>query len=328
MESMQPIGAVVGRRSSDFSANLMRHWDKAILPAVFVVMLLSFYLLDPRTLSVGNLTNVLTQVSILAIVTIGASVVIFSGGFDLSAGAVVALTAVLAAMTVEATGDVFLGVSVGIAAGALIGTMNGFFVGYFNVSPLIVTLGALNICRGLALVLAKDGAIYSFPSWYTDFGALRFLGIPSLAWLAIILFVLVSALLRFTPFGLNLYASGGNAKAARLSGVPVPRIKMMAFAISGACCGIAGVLLTVRSGGGDPTSGMLYELEAIAAVVLGGAALSGGEGKLWRSMMAILLLAVLANGLNIIGVHPHWKGVVIGAILTIAATLDAMKRSR
>lgn len=328
MTSTQTIGVAAAPGSSGRAAHWRHNWDKAILPGVFMAMLAVFYLLDARTLSPNNLVNVLTQVSILAIVTIGASVVIFSGGFDLSAGAVVALSAVLAALTVDATGDVWLGVSAGILIGLLVGSLNGFFVGYLNVSPLIVTLGALNICRGLALVLAKDGAVYSFPPWYTDFGALRFLGIPSLAWIAILLFVLVGLLLRLTPFGLNLYASGGNPKAARLSGVPVQRMKLMAFAISGACCGVAGVLLTVRSGGGDPTSGMLYELEAIAAVVLGGAALSGGEGKLWRSMLAILLLAVLANGLNIVGVHPHWKGVVIGAILTIAATLDALKRAR
>lgn len=328
MTSTQTIGVAAAPGSSGWAAHWRHNWDKAILPAVFMAMLAVFYLLDARTLSPNNLVNVLTQVSILAIVTIGASVVIFSGGFDLSAGAVVALSAVLAALTVDATGDVWLGVSAGVLIGLLVGSLNGFFVGYLNVSPLIVTLGALNICRGLALVLAKDGAVYSFPPWYTDFGALRFLGIPSLAWIAILLFVLVGLLLRLTPFGLNLYASGGNPKAARLSGVPVQRMKLMAFAISGACCGVAGVLLTVRSGGGDPTSGMLYELEAIAAVVLGGAALSGGEGKLWRSMLAILLLAVLANGLNIVGVHPHWKGVVIGAILTIAATLDALKRAR
>ncbi|OXR48209.1 ribose ABC transporter permease [Pusillimonas sp. T2] len=328
MISIESAGPSSSRRSSHFKGKVLQSWDKAILPFVFVVMLVVFYAIDQRTLSPGNLMNVLNQVSILAIVTVGASVVIFSGGFDLSAGAVVALSAVLAALVVDITGDVWLGVSAGIFIGLVVGGLNGFFVGYLNVSPLIVTLGALNICRGLALVLAKDGAIYSFPSWYTNFGAMRFLGIPSLAWVAIVLFVIVSLILRYTPFGLNLYASGGNPKAARLSGVPVARVKLIAFAISGACCGVAGVLLTVRSGGGDPTSGMLYELEAIAAVVLGGAALSGGEGRLWRSMLAILLLAVLANGLNIIGVHPHWKGVVIGVILTIAATLDALKRSR
>ena len=299
-----------------------------MLPIVFVFMVLVFYLIDPKTLSANNLTNVMTQVSILAVVTIGASVVVFSGGFDLSAGAVVALTGVAAAIVVERTGSVGLGIAMGIGLGLVVGMVNGAIVGYFNVSPLIVTLGALNVCRGLALVLATDGPVYSFPAWYTDLGASRWIGIPILAWVAVALFLIMAFVMRHTVLGLQIYATGGNTKAALLSGVRVARVRMFAFAISGATCGIAGLMLCARTGGGEPTAGMLYELEAIAAVVLGGAALSGGEGRLWRSMLAIALLAVLANGLNIIGVHPHWKGVVIGLILTAAATLDAFKKSR
>jgi ribose transport system permease protein len=303
-------------------------WDQLVLPIVFVFMVLVFYLIDPKTLSATNLTNVMTQVSILAVVTIGASVVVFSGGFDLSAGAVVALTGVAAAIVVERTGSVGLGIAMGIGLGLVVGMVNGAIVGYFNVSPLIVTLGALNVCRGLALVLATDGPVYSFPAWYTDLGASRWIGIPILAWVAVALFLIMAFVMRHTVLGLQIYATGGNTKAALLSGVRVARVRMFAFAISGATCGIAGLMLCARTGGGEPTAGMLYELEAIAAVVLGGAALSGGEGRLWRSMLAIALLAVLANGLNIIGVHPHWKGVVIGLILTAAATLDAFKKSR
>lgn len=321
----QPESARPGRASRPDG---LRNWDQLIVPAVFVLLVLGFFLIDPRVLSSSNVSNVLTQVSILAVVTIGASVVIFGGGFDLSAGAVVALTGVVAAMVVEATQSVWLGVAAGIALGALIGTVNGAIVGYLNVSPLIVTLGALNICRGLALVLAHDGPIYSFPSWFMDAAASSVLGIPVLAWVAIGVFAVVGFALRHTVFGLYLYATGGNSTATALSGISVARVKMAAFAISGATCGIAGVMLCSRTGGGEPTAGFLYELEAIAAVILGGAALSGGEGKLWRAVLAILLLAVLANGLNIVGVHPHWKGVVIGVILTAAAALDAFKKSR
>jgi ribose transport system permease protein len=304
------------------------NWDQWLLPTVFLVLVLCFFLLNPRVLSQTNIQNVLTQVSILAVVTIGASVVVFVGGFDLSAGAVVALAGVVAALAVEQSGSVGLGIAAGVGMGALVGAVNGALVGYLNVSPLIVTLGALNVCRGLALVLASDGPIYSFPAWFMDLGASSLLGIPALAWVAIVMFLIVAFLLRHTVFGLYLYATGGNAAATALSGVSIAKVKMLAFAISGASCGVAGVMLCSRTGGGEPTAGMLYELEAIAAVVLGGAALSGGEGRLWRSMLAILLLAVLANGLNIVGIHPHWKGVVIGVILTAAAALDAFRKKR
>lgn len=306
----------------------VKQWDQLVVPFVFVVMVMVFFAIDSKTLSANNLTNVMTQVSILAVVTIGASLVVFSGGFDLSAGAVVALSSVAAAIIVEHTGYVSLGIATGIGCGLLVGIVNGAIVGYFNVSPLIVTLGALNICRGIALVLASDGPVYSFPIWFTDLGASRWIGIPVLAWVAVALFLVMAFVMRHTVLGLHIYAAGGNPKAALLSGVKVARVRMFAFAISGAACGVAGLMLCARTGGGEPTAGMLYELEAIAAVVLGGAALSGGEGRLWRSMMAIAMLAVLANGLNIIGVHPHWKGVVIGLILTAAATLDAFKKSR
>lgn len=305
---------------------LTLNWDQLVVPAVFIATVLVFFSIDTKMLSGANVTNILNQVSILAVVTVGASFVIFVGGFDLSAGAVVALAGVVASIVVDQTGSVALGLGAGIGTGALVGIANGVFVGYLNVSPLIVTLGALNICRGLALILADGGAIYSFPASFTEIGTARLAGIPVLALIAFAVFLAGALLLRYTTFGLNLYAVGGNPTAARLSGVAVARIRVAAFGISGACCGIAGMLLCARTGGGEPTAGFLYELEAIAAVILGGAALSGGEGRLWRSMLGILLLTVLGNGLNIVGVHPHWKGVFIGAILVIAATLDAVKK--
>jgi ribose transport system permease protein len=313
-------------RQSAFAERIRRDWDQAIVPLVFLVMVITFWTLEPNYLSATNIINVLNQVSILAVVTVGASIVIFTGGFDLSAGAMVALSGVVGALVMDATGSVPQAVAAGIATGLLVGTLNGVFVGYLGVSPLIVTLGALNICRGLALLLSGGSPIYSFPFSYTAFGTSRFLDIPVLAWIAVGVFALTGAVLRFTPLGLYIYAVGGNPRAAKISGINVPAIRMLAFAISGACCGLAGMMLAACTGGGEPAAGFAYELEAIAAVILGGAALSGGEGRLWRSVMGIVMLAALGNGLNIVGIHPHWKGVAIGAILVIAASLDAVKR--
>jgi ribose/xylose/arabinose/galactoside ABC-type transport system permease subunit len=233
---------------------------------------------------------------------------------------------VVGALTVEATGSVPMAVAAGIASGLAVGVVNGFVVGYLGVSPLIVTLGSLIMARGLALIFSGGAAVYSFPFSYTDFGTSQILGLPTLAVIAFALFLAMAAIIRFTPFGLYLYAVGGNPRAAKISGIDVPAMRLTAFAISGATCGLAGMLLAARTGGGEPAAGVLYELEAIAAVILGGAALHGGEGRLWRSMMGILLLGALGNGLNIIGIHPHWKGVAIGAILVVAASLDAVKR--
>jgi ribose transport system permease protein len=315
-----------GPRPNTLSERILRDWDAAIVPLVFVTMLAVFYSLDANFLSKTNIINVLNQVSILAVVTLGASIVIFTGGFDLSAGAIVAFSGVIGALVVDEAGSVGQAVAAGIGSGLLVGLINGVFVGYLNVSPLIVTLGALNICRGLALLASGGSPVYSFPLSYTSFGTSRFLDLPVLAWIAFGLFAAMALVMRFTPLGLYIYAVGGNARAAKISGINVPAIRMLAFAVSGACCGLAGMLLASRTGGGEPAAGFAYELEAIAAVILGGAALSGGEGRLWRSLMGILMLAVLGNGLNIVGIHPHWKGVAIGAILVIAASLDAAKR--
>jgi len=309
-----------------FFDRLRRNWDSAVVPLVFAVMIAVFYQMDANYLSATNIINVLNQVSILAVVTVGASIVIFTGGFDLSAGAVVALSGVVGALVVDATGSIGLAVAMGVGSGLLVGLINGFFVGYLNVSPLIVTLGALNICRGLALILSGGSPVYSFPPSFTNFGTSRLFGLPTLAVIAFALFAVLALVLRYTPLGLYIYAVGGNARAAKISGLNVPAMRMLAFGISGACCGLAGMLLASRTGGGEPAAGFAYELEAIAAVILGGAALAGGEGKLWRSLMGILLLSALGNGLNVVGIHPHWKGVAIGAILVIAASLDAVKR--
>ena len=303
-------------------------WNQLIVPAVFVAMVLIFYVLDARYLSSANVLNIMNQVSILMVVTVAASLVIFTGGFDLSAGSVVALTGVVASLAIEYTDSVILGLVAGILAGGLAGALNGFFVGYLGVSPLIVTLGTLNMARGLALILAGGSAIYNFPAWFTDLGTSRVLGLPLLFVIALVIFLSFAFLMRFTTFGISLYATGGNTQAARLSGINVHFVRFGTFALAGAITAIAGLMLCARTGGGEPTAGFLYELEAIAAVVLGGAALSGGEGRLWRSMLGILLLTALGNGLNIVGVHPHWKGVAIGAILVFAASLEAFRRQK
>lgn len=311
--------------TQDNSRNPIK-WDRFVLPVIFCVVVLVFYALDQRFLSPLNITNILNQVSILMVVTVAASIVIFLGGFDLSAGTVVALAGVVTAVVVEQTGNVGLALCCGLLLGIAVGSINGFFVSVLRVSPLIVTLGMMNAARGLALILAGGSAVYSFPTWFTDFGTSRILGLPTLFVIAAAIFLVFAAILRFTTYGVAIYATGGNEAAARLSGINVTAVRFTGFAIAGALAAVGGMMLTARTGGGEPTAGHLYELEAIAAVVLGGAALSGGEGRLWRSMLGILLLAALGNGLNIVGVHPHWKGVAIGAILVLAASLDALRR--
>ncbi|MBM3298480.1 MAG: ABC transporter permease, partial [Deltaproteobacteria bacterium] len=192
MVDMVSKSSAMTPNGSTLVTRLRQNWDRAVVPAIFLAMLIVFYALDTKYLSTANVINVLNQVSILAIVTVGASIVIFTGGFDLSAGSVVAISAVIGAIVVEQTGNLALAISTGVLTGAVAGSVNGFFVGYLGVSPLIVTLGSLNIGRGLALIITAGSAIYSFPASYTDFGISRTLGIPTLAVVAFAAFLVMA----------------------------------------------------------------------------------------------------------------------------------------
>ena len=229
-----------------------------IVPAVFAAMVLAFWVLDHRYLSAVNLLNIMNQVSIMMVVAVAASLVIFTGGFDLSAGSVVALSGVVASLTIDHTDSIAVALIAGIAIGAVVGAANGFFVGYCGVSPLIVTLGAMNVARGVALILAGGSAIYSFPAWFTDVGASRPFGIPLLFFVATIIFIVLAFVLRFTTFGVSLYATGGNAQAAELSGINIRFIRFITYALAGAVTSIAGLMLCARTGGGEPRLGCSF----------------------------------------------------------------------
>lgn len=302
-----------------------RDWNAIVVPVIFVGVIALFSILHPNYLTYGNLMNVLRQISILAVVTIGMSFVVFGGGFDLSSGSVVALSGTLGAIVMVHT-NIPLGVLTGIAAGCLVGFVNGAIIAFLNVSPFIVTLATMYIARDAALLVSEGVAIYNLPPAYGQIGSGFWLGIPPLVYIALVLYLVFYFILNHTPYGFQVYAVGGNRTAARLSGTNVKGITIANFTICGLLAGAAGMMLDSRTGSGEPTAGAFYELESIAGVVLGGAALMGGSGKLWRSMMGIAILGVLSNGLNILGVHHYWKGIAIGVVLLGAASLDMVRR--
>ena len=280
-----------------------------------------------RFLTPGNLTNVLTQASILAVLACGMTVVIVSGGFDLSVGSNLALSGCLAAlaMTAVPAGGIPLGVAVGILSGAGIGLLNGALVAGLGISPFIATLATLVAVRGLALMLSDGAPIEGeegLPEGFVAYGVGRLLGLPLLVWTSLALALVVGWCLHRTAWGLRIFAVGGNREAAFLSGVGVRRHLASAYVACGALAGAAGVMMTARLQSGQPTAGEFYELTAIAAVVLGGASLAGGEGRLWRSMIGVLIMTTLGNGLNLLGVGSYWQRVAIGAVIVAAAALD------
>ena len=275
-------------------------------------------------LTIGNLMDVARQVSINAIIAFGMTLVILLGGIDLSVGSILAVSSVLMAMVLHAGQNSVLAVAIGILAGAFMGWLNGIVIAPGRVAPFIATLATMTLLRGLALVLSNGSPITGFSSdFFSMIGGGYFVGlIPVPVVSMLIIFVLFLFVLRKTVFGQHVYATGGNAEAARLSGVKTGRVQIIVYTISGAMAAIAGVILTSRLNSAQPTAGVGYELDAIAAVVLGGTSLAGGRGWIFGTLVGALLIGVLNNGLNLLGVSAFYQQVIKGAVILLAVLLD------
>jgi ribose/xylose/arabinose/galactoside ABC-type transport system permease subunit len=301
------------------------------VPALVLLVLCGFSaILSERFLSPANLSNVLLQAAVLTVITIGMTYVIVGGGFDLSVGSIIGLSGVVGAWLMLKVG-IGAGIAGGVATGLVVGLINGAVVARLGVSPFIATLGTMVLVRGLALLLTGGAPVVGddgLPQAFIAFGSGRWLGVPLLVWTAAALCIVFGWALHRTAFGVRVFAVGGNREAAYLSGIAVDRITMATYAVSGITAGIAGVMLAARLQSGQPTAGEFYELNSIAAVVLGGAALHGGEGKLYKSMVGVLIMTVLANSLNLIGVDSYWQRIAIGLVIIAAAAADQARRRR
>ncbi len=299
------------------------------IPLVTLIVLgVAIAILTPRFLSPLNLTNVLVQAAVITVVAMGMTFVIIGGGFDLSVGSVVALSGCVCAAVMMKAG-IAAGVAAGVAAGALVGLANGFIVTVLKVNPFITTLGTMVLVRGVVFLFTGSQQVPIddvLPRAFLDFGIERFLGIHYLVWVPIALLFVLSWVLARTPYGRSVYATGGNREAAYFSGIRVNRVIASTYVWCGALAGVAGVMLASRLQSGQPTSGEFYELTAIAAVVLGGAALHGGEGKLYKSVIGVFIMVTLGNGLNLLNVDSYWQRVAIGAVIILAAAADRMRK--
>jgi ribose transport system permease protein len=283
-------------------------------------------LMTDRFLSPLNLTNILVQSSIMAVIAMGMTFVIVGGGFDLSVGSTAALAGCVAAMLMPAAG-MAIGIAGGIAAGAAVGLANGFIIALLGVNPFITTLGTMVLVRGVVFLITGGAPIgdEGLPSAFIAFGSQRLFGIHYLVWLPAVLLALLTFLMRATPYGRRVYATGGGREAAYLSGVPVRRVIASTYVWCGALAGLAGVMLAARLQSGQPTAGEFYELTAIAAVVLGGASLHGGEGTPGKSVIGVFIMVVLGNALNLLNVDSYWQRVAIGLVIIAAAAADRLR---
>ena len=304
-------------------------WLAGQIPLLaLVVLCLVASALSDRFFSPININNVLMQGAVMTVITIGMTYVIVCGGFDLSVGSVVALSGCIAAMAMLEAGIV-AGVAAGVAVGALVGLVNGLVVTRLDVNPFIATLGTMVLFRGVTFLITGGRPIVGeegLPEFFLDFAIERLFGIPYLVWLPVALFGVFHWLLHHTAYGIRVFATGGNTEAAFLAGVAVGRVRASAYVWCGALAGLAGVMLASRLQSGQPTAGAFYELTAIAAVVLGGASLFGGEGKLYKSIIGVFIMVVLANALNLANVHSYWQQVAIGLVIVAAAAADRLRR--
>lgn len=296
-----------------------------MVPVLVLALFVLLAVVNEHFLSIGNLLNVAQQIAILAIVSVGMTVVIVGGGFDLSVGSTLALSGSVAALVMVAHG-VVAGILAGLGAGIAVGLVNGLVISYFNVSPFIATLGMLVVARGLALGFTGGSAVFGLPESFSWLGEGRILGAPVSALVAVVVILCGYVLLKRTTFGIRVHAVGGNREAARLSGIFVTRATIAAYAICGFTAGLAGVVLAARLRAGESTAGVGLELFAIAAVVLGGASLRGGEGSVPRAMLGVLFIGFLQNGLNLMNVPYYWQQVVIGTVFIAAACLGMLRK--
>ncbi len=291
---------------------------------LFVILLvgLGLTLTTDMFLSVANLTNVARQVSINGILAVGVTFVLLTAGVDLSLGSVVALSGVACA-TFAHPGDypVFVPIAVGLLTGAACGLVNGVLVTRGGVAPFIVTLGMMTIARGLALIVSGGRPVANMSNELTALAG-DFLGIP----IPVLCFAGVALaawfFLRNFRLGRHIYAVGGNENAARAAGVPVERVKLFAYGLCGLLTGLAGVVLAARITTGQPNAGQAYELDAIAAVVIGGTSLAGGVGTITGTLLGVLLIGVINNGLDLLGVSSYYQAVIKGVIIVGAVWLD------
>jgi ribose/xylose/arabinose/galactoside ABC-type transport system permease subunit len=297
------------------------------LVIVFGVICLIISLITPQFLTVSNWTIIVTQVSINALLAFGVTFVIITGGIDLSLGSIVAVAGVTSAMLAHPdTYPVLIPISMGLLAGLLMGAFNGFIITKSKIAPFIVTLGTMTIGRGLALILSDGRPVSNLSDSFNYLGSGTVLGIPVLILIFILVFAVCSIILNKTILGRYIYAVGGNEQAARASGINIDRVKLAVYSISGLLAGLAGILLASRITTGQPNAGAGFELDAIAAVVIGGTSTTGGRGSMTGTLIGVLLIGVINNGLDLLNVTSYYQQVVMGIIIIGAVVLDSLNQ--
>ncbi len=308
--------------------NLKNFLAQYAIVLVLIALVVFFSLRAPQFLKSTNIFNILRQVAINGIIAVGMTMVLLTGGIDLSVGSIVGLSCVLTANLLLASVPPALAVLITLAVGVLVGLINGFFINMFNIPPLITTLAMQTAIRGVAYIITGGLPVFGFDQAITVIGK-GYLGpIPIPVVIMALVFIVGIIFLEKTRYGRYIYGVGGNEEASRLSGVNVKNIKYMVYAICGMLAALAGIVLLARVNSGQPKAGEKYEMDAITSAVLGGVSIAGGEGKLGFVVIGVLLMGVLSNGMIQLNVQEYVQWVVQGGTLVLAVGFDRFLRTR
>jgi ribose transport system permease protein len=293
-----------------------------------IILFVALSIASPYFLTANNLTSVARQTAVFNTMALGMTIVIISGGIDLSVGSILGLSGLIGAMALERGYPIVVGVLVGIAVGMACGFLNGLLVTRLRIPPFVVTLGTLGIFRGLALIFSNGLPVHKIPAGFSFLGEGNLLGIPFVAWMLVICAVVVHVVLEHTRLGRYAFAIGSNKIASVYAGIPVDFHITAVYAIGGALTGLAGMIEASRLMTGQPTAGQGYELEAIAAVVIGGGSLNGGEGSVVGTLIGAFIMGLLSNGADLLNISNYWQQVIIGSVIILAVTLDEVRKRR
>jgi ribose transport system permease protein len=302
------------------------------LIALFVLCV-GIAILSDNFLTVANGWNVLRQISVNICISVGMTLVVLTAGIDLSVGSILALCGAITAGLLKngiemPDQNLFIGftllgaILVGLLTGSLLGWFNGWAITRFNVPPFVATLAMLTMARGFTMLWTKGFPINNLGSKFDFIGTGWFLGVPVPVWISFLVVLFAVFITTKTPLGRYIYAIGGNENAARLSGINIKRVKIIVYSISGALAALGGLMVTARLDSAQPNAGTSYELDAIAAVVIGGTSLSGGKGSIWGTVLGAVIIGVLNNGLVLLNVSPFWQQVVKGGVILLAVIID------
>jgi len=307
--------------------------NKYVLEGVLLIIFIALTIMSPSFLTMGNMLNVLRNISLQGVIAFGMTMVIIAGEIDLSVGSAVGLSGVIVALTtgllvkagISMEYGALIGIALALIVSVIVGLFNGWLLTYFKMPSFIITLGMMAVLFGVAAVLSKGFPVTTLPKWYSKIGSGRIFSIPIPAIILVIVFAIVYMVMNYTKFGRSVYAVGGNPEAARLSGINVKRVKIIVMIVVQVLAALGGILVSSQVMAGAQTFGRGWELVVISSVIIGGTSLSGGIGKVWGTLIGLLFLGVIINGMTLLNINEYIQYIVRGSLILVAVLINTLQ---